>query len=195
MSNHKTYTAALAKLAALVEQETNVTTKLSGIAQEQQAAQSHLKEATEQAAAARGKVMRGSALDEELAEADAQSEALLAQVQLDELISDEQVCRKELGKLQNELAAARAAVSAALQKHCHGIAEQLGETLAKDKKLRSTLVDIFAAYSASTDRSLGSALGGTVDWSGVLEGLFPMPSDTEYEGAYGRFASQVRGEK
>ena len=191
----KTYTQALAKLAVLIEQEKTVTTKLRGIAQEQQAAQSHLKEAIEQAAAARGKVMRGSALDEELAEADTQSEALLAQVQLDVLQSDEQVCRKELVKLQSELAAARSAVSAALQNFCHGIAEQLGESLKSSPKLRTQLVAIFVAYAASTGRSLGSALGGTVDWSGVLEGLFPMPTDAEYEAAYGRFASQVRGEK
>lgn len=195
MSNLKTYTAARAKLAALIEQEKTVTAKQHSIGQEQQAAQGRLKEATEQAAAVRGKVLRGNATDEELAEADTLSDKLFAEAQLDELRSDEQVCRDELRKLQSELLAERNAISAALQKHCHGIAEQLGETLAKDKKLRSMLVDIYVVYSASTDRSLGSALGGTVDWSGVLEGLFQMPTDAEYEPAYDRFASQLRGEK
>jgi len=192
MNNQKIYTEARAKLAALEGQEKSVIAKQYAIRGEQQAAKERFKEATERAAAARGKVMRGTTLDEEFAEADIQSEKLLAEAVLNDLRGDDEICRNELGKLRFELIEARTAVSAALQKICDDVTEQLGESLTKDKKLRSQVVDIFVAYSASADRSLGSALGGVVDWSGVLEGIFPMPTDAEYEAAYSRFKSSLQ---
>ncbi|MEJ1958366.1 MAG: hypothetical protein WDM70_02005 [Nitrosomonadales bacterium] len=136
--------------------------------------------------------MRGIALAEELKEADILSEKLFAQAALDELRGDERICRDELSRLQNELTIARAAVSAALENLCSGIAEQMEKTLTEDKKLRATLVNIFAAYHATFDRNLGGTIGGKVVWTGVLEELFPLPTEAELETAYDLFISQIK---
>lgn len=191
MSNHKTYTQALAKLAALVEQQKSVTANLHSNAQAQQAAQQHLHEASERAESLRGKVVRGIASDEEQAEADILSEKLLAHETLEKLQSNEKVCRDELHKLDGELSGARAAVTAALQKLCCGIADQLGDTLKKDKKLRTAMVDIYAACHAMVDHSLGGSFGGTVAWDAVLADIFPEPDGNEFDAAYERFKSEL----
>jgi multidrug resistance efflux pump len=168
--NHKTYIQALAKLAALEEQQKTVATKRQGMGQEQQAAQSCLKEATE---------------------ADTQSKVLFAQAVLDGLRCDELVCRDELRKLDGELSGARAAVTAALQKLCCGIADQLGDTLKRDKKLRAVLVDICAACYAMTDTRLGGVYGGMVAWDAVLADIFPEPAGIEFDAAYDRLKSEL----
>lgn len=193
MNHLKTYAQERAKLAALVEQEKSVSTKLRGFAQEQQAAQARLKEATERADAIRGKAMRGSASDEELGVgAAAESGMLFAKAALDELYNDERICLGELRKLNTELTAARVAVPKALEKLCGDMARQRGESLNSDRKLRAQLVDIFATHCGATDDSLGAVVGGRVDWGMLLEELFPKPTDAEFEAAYTRFQSQLR---
>ncbi len=184
------YTKALAKQAALEDQQKTVTAKLNGITLKRQPAQKACDEAAEQVEAVRGNVMRGIAVDDDLAAAE--QAALAAQSVVDGLRDDEQACRKAIQHISHELGEARTATVAALQSYCYDIAERLGNNLARDKNLRSSLVDIFVAYRATMDRSLGGTIGGNVNWPGVLEGLFTLPTDAEFEVAYDRFKSQLR---
>jgi len=189
MSNHKIYAQTRVKVAALEAQQKTVTEKLRSNVKEQQEAKNHLTDVSKRADELRGMAIRGTASAEELEHI--KTEKQLAKTALEESRGDEKILHDEVNKLSVELSCASNAATEALKKLCSGITGQIESALKSDKKLRAAIVDIFVAYHAMTDRSLGGSFGSVVIWDAVLMDIFPEPEGEEFNVAYNRFKSEL----
>lgn len=177
--------AARAETASLHRQRENAERAKIAVIARRQPLQTALNAAGERMEQARIGYLRGvvAEADQEAARA-AYSEAKAAI----EHHEEEEAAANRACDLSSEMAAARAALDAARTRYFDAIAGRIEKSLGSDAKLRTRLMAAWAAAACSQGRTPDTLQ--FVNWGGILEAIFPAPSESEMLHAHAAFVAE-----